>query len=208
MASRTDQEAPHGMALREAKLAARVRVLAERDAADAAKRAAAAAAITTALIVLPSYQRAITPLLTLPFRSEWNTLALVRHALHSHKRVVLPRVDPASRMLILHGIEDEMRDVQPGFRGIPEPLASCPLIEPSAIDWVLVPGVAFDTHGRRLGYGGGFYDRLLQLIPEHVPRVAGAYDLQVIAAVPSAPHDARIDILITEIRHCVIPVRC
>lgn len=197
MSLRLEWDAPQGMALREAKLAARTRVLAARDAMSLAERSAAAAAITLRLIGLPSYQRAMTPLLMLPFRSEWDTLPLVRHALAAGKIVVLPRVDATARMLVLHRVADGVRDIEAGYRGIPEPLASCPRIDAAAIDWVLVPGVAFDREGRRLGYGGGFYDRLLQLIGPAVPRVAGAYDLQVTDAVPSAPHDAKVDALIT-----------
>ncbi|MEP6657609.1 MAG: 5-formyltetrahydrofolate cyclo-ligase [Betaproteobacteria bacterium] len=192
------------MALHEAKLAARTRVLAARDAMSLAQRSSAAAAIILGLTALPSYQRARVPLLTLPFRSEWDTLPLVRHALAAGKMVALPRVDTKTRMLVLHRIDDEVRDIEAGYRGIPEPLASCPRIDAAAIDWVLVPGVAFDREGRRLGYGGGFYDRLLSLIGRAVPRVAGAYALQVTDGVPSAPHDARIDTLVTPAQTLVI----
>ena len=79
-----------------------------------------------------------------------------------------------------------------------------PYRETSAIDWVLVPGVAFDREGRRLGYGGGFYDRLLSLVGRVAPRVAGAYALQLTDGVPSAPHDARIDTLVTPAQTLVI----
>ena len=204
MSARLEWDAPQGMALREAKLAARTRVMAARDAMSLAQRSSAAAAIILGLTALPSYQRARAPLLTLPFRSEWDTLPLVRHALAAGKMVALPRVDATTRMLVLHRIEDGVRDIEAGYRGIPEPLASCPRIDAAAIDWVLVPGVAFDREGRRLGYGGGFYDRLLQLIAPSVPRVAGAYELQVTDGVPSAPHDARIDALVTPAQTFVI----
>ena len=83
-------------------------------------------------------------------------------------------------MLELRAIVDPDVDAEPGFRGIPEPRAGRPRIEPAAIDWVLVPGVAFDAAGRRLGYGGGYYDRLLPLVPPSSPRVAGAFDLQIV----------------------------
>lgn len=195
--SRVPPEA-HGMALREAKVALRTRVLTARDALPAVDRALAAQAITARLIALPSYQAARAPLLTLAFRSEWDTAPLVQHALAAGKKLVLPRVDAATRMLVLHAVSDPGADLHAGYRDIPEPRPTCPAVAPQSVDWILVPGVAFDRNGRRLGYGGGFYDRLLPLVPAHVPRIAAAYAMQIVASVPAAPHDAAIDALITE----------
>ncbi len=95
-------------------------------------------------------------------------------------------------------IVDPGRDLAPGFHGIPEPAAHCAPAEIASIDWVLVPGIAFDRDGRRLGYGGGYYDRLLPLLPADCRRVAGAFAGQCVDRVPSAPHDARVEVLITE----------
>jgi len=61
-----------------------------------------------------------------------------------------------------------------------------------------VPGVAFDREGRRLGYGGGYYDRLLPQLAARAVRVAGAFDLQLVARVPAAPHDVAVDAIVTE----------
>jgi 5-formyltetrahydrofolate cyclo-ligase len=63
-----------------------------------------------------------------------------------------------------------------------------------------VPGVAFDAACRRLGYGGGYYDRLLPLLPATAPRVAGAFDVQIVDAVPAAAHDLGVDCIVTESR--------
>ena len=103
-------------------------------------------------------------------------------------------------MLRALAIEDPERDIEAGYRGIPEPRAGCREIQLGDVDWVLVPGVAFDAAGRRLGYGGGYYDRLLPLLPTTVPRVAGAFDLQIVEAVPAAAHDIGVDCVITESR--------
>jgi 5-formyltetrahydrofolate cyclo-ligase len=120
------------------------------------------------------------------------------------KTVALPRVDGAARMLELHAVTDIAADTAAGYRGIPEPLATCPPVAVESVDWVLVPGVAFDLAGRRLGYGGGYYDRLLALLPPDTPRLAGAFDLQIVAHVPAARHDLIVDAIATETR--MLPV--
>jgi len=191
---------PVGPALREAKSALRTRVLAARDALPPAQRAAAAEAIAARIAHLASFAAARCVLLTLAFRSEWDTLPLVRAALAGGKTVALPRVDAHARMLELRAIRDPAVDVAPGYQGIPEPRPSCPMLAPAAVDWVLVPGVAFDPAGRRLGYGGGFYDRLLPLLAAGAVRVAGAFDVQVVARVPAAPHDLVVNAVVTETR--------
>jgi 5-formyltetrahydrofolate cyclo-ligase len=186
-----------GPALREAKRALRTSVLAARDALPDALRAAASRAIGARIAGLPEFAAAPTVLLTLPFRSEWDTRALVAQALDAGKAVLLPRVDPATRMLALHRVTDLARDVDDGYRGIPEPRAGTPLAPPDRVALALVPGVAFDGGGRRLGYGGGFYDRLLPLLPRGALRVAGAFDVQLVERVPAALHDATVEVLVT-----------
>jgi 5-formyltetrahydrofolate cyclo-ligase len=193
-------DAPLGAALHEAKLALRREVLARRDALPADVRAAASAAIAQRVAALPEFAAASAVLLTLAFRSEWNTRPLVSAALAASKTVVVPRVDRQTRMLELHSIADPERDVVPGPLDIPEPRPERPQVPRDAIDFVLVPGVAFDLDGRRLGYGGGYYDRLLPLLAARAARVAGAFDIQIVERVPAASHDVRVDAIVTELR--------
>jgi 5-formyltetrahydrofolate cyclo-ligase len=196
-----------GAALREAKFALRRRILAARDALAPAVREAAAAAITRGLTALPSFAAARTVVLTASYRSEWGTAALIRAALAAGKTVALPRVDAATRMLELHRVTDPVADVAPGFQDIPEPLAECARVAIASVDWILVPGVAFDHRGRRLGYGGGYYDRLLPLLAPDAVRVAGAYDLQLVDEVPAAPHDLTVDTIVSEARTIAVRSR-
>ncbi|HVO87618.1 MAG TPA: 5-formyltetrahydrofolate cyclo-ligase [Casimicrobiaceae bacterium] len=191
---------PFGASLRDAKQALRTNAIAARDALSPQFRAEASQAIAARIVRLASFADARTILLNLPFRSEWDTRLLAYAALDAGKTLVIPRVDPLARMLVLHRVSDPDADVAPGYRMIPEPLVALPRVEPQGIEWVLVPGVAFDLAGRRLGYGGGYYDRLLPTLPRTAHRVAGAFEAQVVDLVPAAPHDVDIDCLVTEQR--------
>lgn len=188
-----------GPALREAKFALREHVLAAVDAIPAATREGAAQSIAARIAALPSFVASKHVLLTLPFRHEWQTRPLFAAARAAGKRVALPRVDTRRRILELCEVADLGADVAPGFHGIDEPLAHCALVPAAAIDWVLVPGVAFDAGLRRLGYGGGFYDRLLPSLSA-AARVSGAFDAQIVECVPHAPHDLGVDVVVTESR--------
>ena len=193
-----------GAALREAKRALRQRVLAARDALSDVERAAASAAIAERFRRRADFAAARAILVTLPFRNEWDTRVLVRAALLSGKTVAAPRVDEATRMLELYAIADLEHDVGLSRQGIPEPAPHCPPVRRERIDFVVIPGVAFDANGNRLGYGGGFYDRLLPLLPG-AARVAGAFDLQIVPQVPVGPNDIRIEAVLTESRELSVP---
>jgi 5-formyltetrahydrofolate cyclo-ligase len=189
-----------GAALRDAKQALRAGVLAARDALPHAVHAAGSQAIAQRLLALPEYAGAGVVILTLPFLSEWDVRHGVDAALAGGKRVALPRVDETVRMLALHAIADLGQDIEAGYRGIPEPRLSTPVVDPGEVGFALVPGVAFDPAGHRLGYGGGFYDRLLPLLQPATPRVAAAFDLQVVAHVPAGAHDVTIHRIVTPTR--------
>lgn len=192
-----------GTALREAKRALRQRVLAARNALSYAERAAASHAIAERFGRRADFAAARAILVTLPFRNEWDTRLLVHAALAAGKTVAAPRVDDAKRMLELYAIADPERDVVSSPQGIPEPAPHCLPIARERIDFVVVPGLAFDSDLNRLGYGGGYYDRLLPLLPG-AARVAGAFDLQIVPEVPVGPNDIAIDAVVTESRD--IPV--
>ena len=186
--------------LREAKRSLRERILRARDAMPAHLRSLASTAIAAALSGRSDFIASRVVLLTLPFGSEWDTRLLLSAALAQSKTVAVPRVNQERRMLEIHAVCDTDSEIAPGYRGIPEPRADCPPVALASIDWVLVPGIAFDAEGRRIGYGGGYYDRLLPLLERGTTRVAGAFELQVVERVPAAPHDATVDAIVTERR--------
>jgi len=198
MSSPDSSLAARGRELHEAKLALRTRILDARSRLDCATHARASAAIADALALRSDFKSAPTVCLTVPFGSEWNALLLATIALTNDKLVAMPRVNTGTRMLELFRVHSLEHDLAPGFRGIPEPLAHCARVATSSVGWILVPLVAFDEHGRRLGYGGGFYDRFLPLLDTSVKRVAGAFALQKVDRVPSAAHDLTMDVVVTE----------
>lgn len=116
--------------------------------------------------------------------------------------VVFPRVDGPG-VLTFHRVDDPDALV-PGFEDIREPAADTPTLPWEEVDLLVVPGVAFDDSGHRLGQGGGFYDRLLAREPR--PFAVGlAYELQVVDRVPRDPHDMQVDAVITERRTLRFP---
>ncbi len=185
---------------RDAKRALRERVLRSRDALPASVRARFSDAIVVALGARDDFRAARTVLLSLAFRSEWETRPLFAAAWAMGKRTVAPRVNRDSRMLELHAVRNLERDVARGYLGIDEPLSHCPSVKLEAIDWVLVPGVAFDVSGHRIGYGGGYYDRLLPGLRADARRIGGAFELQIVERVPAAAHDLKVDAIVTEAR--------
>jgi 5-formyltetrahydrofolate cyclo-ligase len=198
-----ERSTPNGAAngkLLDAKRGLRARILRERDATPTENRATASASIAASLLARVDFASSKTVLLTLPFGSEWDTRALLHAALARGKTVALPRVNRATGVLDICAITRLEHDAAPGYRGIPEPGAHCELLGVASIDWVLVPGVAFDRAGHRIGYGGGHYDKLLPLLRADAHRVAGAFELQLVDHVPAAPHDVGVDAVVTEAR--------
>jgi 5-formyltetrahydrofolate cyclo-ligase len=182
------------MTLREQKRAVRHDVLARVRALDPARRAAEDARLAEAFPSLPGLDTARRVLLyasALP--EEIPTAAFLRRVLDRGQRLVCPRVNRAGRRLDLFRVDDPDRDLVPGALGIPEPSGGCPPVDPSDVDWVLVPGVAFDAECRRLGRGAGYYDRLLATLRPDAPRWALVYDAQWVGEVPVGPFDVPVD---------------
>jgi 5-formyltetrahydrofolate cyclo-ligase len=177
------------------KKALRQDVLEERLKLSPEERRAKSREIEKRLFSLPEFRMARIILFYASFRSEVETHAMVRQALADGKRVVLPKVK--GRDLALFEIKDFDRDVKPGRWDIPEP-AGGKHMEREKIDFIVVPGAAFDHAGNRLGYGAGFYDKLLKGYQGAV--VALAFELQIVPTVPAGPHDVPVQKIVTEKR--------
>lgn len=183
-----------------AKSVLRKAIVARREEMDADARDALSLAIIEKLIHLDCYRRSGVVLAYVGFGSELRTDAFVHRVLDDGKVLLLPSVNREERRLDLYEVEDPARDLDAGTWGIQEPNPDlCSRTGPESIDFALVPGVAFDARGARLGYGGGYYDKLLTDCPEPHPfLVAAAFELQVVGEVPVEDHDMRVDLIVTE----------
>ena len=127
----------------------------------------------------------------LPYNQEVRTTPMLQKALDDGKRVAVPKIFGDEMKFIW--LEDLDR-VAPGYSKIPEPLEDGPIADdPTAL--VLMPGMAFDPQGHRIGYGGGFYDRFLEQEPEH-PTLALCYDFQMLPHLDTEEHDIPVDTVI------------
>lgn len=123
----------------------------------------------------------------LPFNQEVNTLPLLQQAMADGKTVALPKCRGKDMRFVT---VTDLSAVKPGAIGAPEPIAD----EPIATDetaLVILPGLAFDSFGHRLGYGGGFYDRFLAKEPH--PTIALCFDFQMLPQLETEPHDISAD---------------
>lgn len=134
-------------------------------------------------------------------KSEVFTGEMIKGALAAGKRVVVPFIDSANRRLLLSEIKDYEKDLMPGYWGILEPKRES-FRETSIddVDLMVIPGLAFDKKGGRIGYGAGYYDRLLSVRKKKMLLIAVAYELQIAEDVPTHERDVRVDKIVTESR--------
>lgn len=189
------------------KKAIRTSVLNARDAMPLDQRVCESVKMCDSILASAPYQRATTVLAYASFGSEFDTSFLLQRALTEtqtdKKNLVMPRVDKDTQLLQLHRVH-HLDELVAGACGIREPHADAKIVMPNEIDFILVPGVAFDSAGFRIGYGKGFYDKLLCLVNPISTRLSAAFDCQIVDAVPNEIHDERVDIIITPTQKILI----
>lgn len=127
----------------------------------------------------------------LPYNQEVRTIPMLEQALRDGKRVAVPKVFGDEMRFIWM---TDLSQVEKGYSGIPEPIANGPEAD-DASALVLMPGLAFDPKGHRIGYGGGFYDKFLAREPEH-PTVALCYDFQMMDFLETEEFDVPVDLVL------------
>lgn len=183
---------------RAVKIELRDRMRRVRRALGEDARAARSAKIAERVLALDAWRAARVVALFVPMRTEIDVTILERAAREDGKRIAAPRMIEDGCALELRAWEAEVAPVESG-RMVREPPETAPLVDPASVDLVVVPGLAFDERGARVGYGAGLYDGLLPKCTK-ATRVGVCLDFQLALEVPETPGDVRVDLVVTDER--------
>ncbi len=173
------------------KKALRQQIKEKKRAMTEAQIESASLALAKKFFACHQYKQAKTIYGYLPYNQEVRTVPMLQKALDDGKRVAVPKVyGDEMRFIYL----TDLSQVEKGYCGIPEPVADAPVADDSTA-LVLMPGLAFDPYGHRIGYGGGFYDKFLSAEPDH-PTVALCYDFQVFPKLETEEFDIPVDLVL------------
>jgi len=194
-----------GTGMLQNKKSLRAQMIAKRDLLKPDYIYAAEEAALKKLVSKEAYQQAETVMLYMDFRNEFPTGKLISNIISSGKTLVLPLTDK-DFTITPYAIPSQNGTITDFLKisslGILEPNPDyCTAIDPKMIDLVIVPGVAFDQSGNRLGYGKGCYDHFLPKLRKDTVKLALAYDFQILESIPTDSNDIKMDdILFSSIR--------
>lgn len=173
----------------------KIAALADRELAQKTRQ------IEKRLFEFANFLEAKISLLYMNAAYEVDTRDIVQKCLDHNKVVVLPAFEEEKRRVKLMKIDQIESDLAPGIRGVPEPNPErCKPVPIESIDIAIIPGIAFDEKGGRIGTGRGYYDKLIPRLAVTTRKVALALECQIIPQVPMETHDRHVDIIITENR--------
>lgn len=184
------------MTLDDPKTALRARARAARRAMAPDARGRANASICRKLLQLPELEGAASVLAYAASPEEADPALAVEELRARGRRVAMPRIE-APGELSLRWV-DAGDALEEGPFGLRQPSDAASRADAGAIEASIVPGVAFGRDGSRLGYGGGYYDRLLKILPLSAPKVGIAFESQLFDSLPSDVHDVAVDIVVTQ----------
>lgn len=153
------------------------------------------------LCSLPEFKSAKNIMVYVSFNSEVDTKAIIKELLlKKDKKVIVPYVEKNNKMLQLSELKS-FDELEPKTFGILEPKKEfIRKFNPKKLDLIIIPGIAFDLNGHRIGYGYGYYDRFLKKINKNAKKIGLAYDFQIVEKIPEQTHDIPMSIVITEKR--------
>jgi 5-formyltetrahydrofolate cyclo-ligase len=186
------------MNIAESKVLLRKEIRERINAIDPEQRAALSGRACALLQRQEIWDKAALIFFYAPLPEEVDIWPLVGDALAAGKTVALPRFDPTTQRYVACEIQSIAKDLAEGQYGIREPGAHCVALPPNRLDLILVPGVAFDLQGRRLGRGKGFYDQMLATVRGTTCGVA--FDEQIVEAIPVESHDVHLNCILTPTR--------
>lgn len=170
-------------------------ILARRLALTATEQADAGTIIQDTFLVMPDYLAAGSVALYAMINNEVSTAKVISHALLAGKALFLPAVE--GNMMFFRRI-NAFDDLVAGSFGIMQPGSGCHAADPEDIETIVVPGVGFDLSGQRIGYGKGYYDRVLHRLEGSGRLTAFCYDFQLVDSLKGEKHDVVMDRIITE----------
>ena len=170
----------------------RAQIRAKKRAMTEAEIVSASARLGELFASCELYKNAKTISGYLPYNQEVRTVPMLERAIRDGKRLAVPKCYDRDMKFIY--ISDFEREVAPGYANIPEPIADAPVADDKTA-LVLMPGMAFDPQGHRIGYGGGFYDRFLADEPDH-PTLALCYCFQMVDHLETEEFDIPVDMVL------------
>ena len=174
------------------------KIISAVTASDIAKKVRA---IEDRLFEFANFLEAKIVLLYVSDDNEVQTKNIIKRAHSYNKIVVLPAFDPKTFEMELMKVDKFAQELKIGPRGVPEPNAGrCKIVPIDRIDITIIPGIAFDEKGGRIGTGRGYYDRLIPKLAITTRKVALTLEEQIIPQVPMETHDKHVDIIITDKR--------
>lgn len=177
----------------------RQEMLAKRDSLNKGTVKRKSDLVLKRLYALAEFKAAKCVMCYVSFRNEVDTEPLIRKCLAEGKRVVIPKIDHKKKEIIICELKDFDKELVCNHLGIMEPKEEFVReIEREKVDFVIVPGIAFDSRGHRLGWGGGYYDKFIAALQHKVKLAALAFEYQIVESIPTEAHDQKVDLIVTE----------
>lgn len=183
-------------------------MLALRNSKATAELDSLSSRIALRLYALPEIKGAKTISTYIHTGSEVQTMGIVKWSLAEGKRVIVPVTDKTNKRLTFSDLRAPESELVPGTFGIPEPKPE--FLRPVSLEEaevVLVPGVAWDQRGYRIGYGGGFYDRAINSLYRNPMKIGLSYEFQIVSRIPTTAYDRPVEKVVTENRIIVTRIR-